>query len=759
MSQIANNSAREVAKARRRQSYEKGKAGLTQTAAPTRATQSASKPMQAKRAAASGAPFSSREASLARRKAMSAGGKASVQTADRTRGDIESKARVATNAAPATNTQATNTPAPTKEGCGCGCNGDKSKRPASPAATSKPVLKGRPPKMNNTSPARAASLARRAAMSAQGKSALQGNGPSKAQTARAANPNMSSRDLAKEVRESRSSKGKVKTQAKKCDPCGRIPKKFRNAEANPAAAQDAPWKVGASETSYGQTVTGTMVGRSESVTGDEPSTCRAVTGTEYLGADIFRSFCQSDPNKAPRKVGLSETSRGNSVTGNKVGRSKKVTGDEPGTCKQVTGNEYVGANQSEAFCNTRPTAGPSKIAMTETRKGKTVSGNIVTRSGSVTGDETGSNAKLTGTQYMKRTESKAPRKVGVSDTLRGGAVTGTMVGRSQSVTGDEPGSCRNVTGDDYVGKEQYSSFCGKTPEPRDFKSGVSNTLTGKQVTGVMTGRSGKTTGNEPGTCKAVTGTPYAGEEQYKSYCKPEDASYAMARARRNKATPGAVMTGIQPGIGGKMTGEKKGACEPLTGTPYVGADQFAAACPATPANSSSPDFPQTGAPWTEFSIDSPNHAAQTGDAHSSVTGTRYEQGHITGPFGMATGKITGTEEVRFGNGNTTGSQIMSAVATAEPIEGRIKSRISGEGMDTGLTITGDDWDRGDNVTGTEGRSSVGRNPTRRGDITKMGVMAKPEAKQEVPVPVSKVTGGSGNTAEGAMVTYSGGARG
>ncbi|MCP5436825.1 MAG: hypothetical protein H6960_01565 [Chromatiaceae bacterium] len=34
------------------------------------------------------------------------------------------------------------------------------------------------------------------------------------------------------------------------------------ARISPRAAQDAPWKVGASETSHGQTVTGTMVGRS-----------------------------------------------------------------------------------------------------------------------------------------------------------------------------------------------------------------------------------------------------------------------------------------------------------------------------------------------------------------------------------------------------------------------------------------------------------------------------------------------------------------
>ena len=63
------------------------------------------------------------------------------------------------------------------------------------------------------------------------------------------------------------------------------------------------------------------------------------------------------------------------------------------------------------------------------------------------------------------------------------------------------------------------------------------------------------------------------------------------------------------------------------------------------------------------------------------------------------------------------------------------------------------------MTGTEGLSATRRNPTiRRGALNPMPVagMARPE---DVPVPVSKVTGGSGNTEKGSLITYSGGARG
>lgn len=744
MAQTANSSgeqARKLALARRRAMSQSGKAAIS--------TATATAPPKSSASAMSGRAPDARTASRARREAMSNRGKAAIATQDRTRADNANPAAApvsapATPAAPAG-----------KTGCGCGCKDGQERQTESSLSApvkSKPAVRASQRVRVAGSSARAASLARRQAMSTRGKAAINGNSKmSAAQTARAGNPNLSGRELAQVLREQRSRAGNAGQQ--KSAPTGRL----RPGKEQTAGAQDAPWKVGASETAHGQTVTGTMVGRAQKVTGDEPSTCRAITGTEYLGADIFRQFCQSDVQKTPRKVSVSPTSSGNRVSGNELGRSAKVTGDEPGTCKRVTGNQYVGANQSEAFCGTKAEKGPGKITGAHTRKGKSVTGNNVGRSEKVTGDEPGANRELTGTQYMQRGNGKAPAKVGSSATLRGGSITGTMVGRNEKVTGDEPGSCRNVTGDDYIGSEQFKAFCGGAPAPTDRKVGVSQTLKGKAVTGTMTGRGGKVTGDEPGTCKSVTGTPYAGAEQYQSYCASDDASLAAARTRRQRGTPGAAMTGLQPGINGKLTGAGKGACEPLTGTPYVGADQFAAACPASAAEAGSPDFPQPigGTPWGQFSVEAPSHASHDASAHSAVTGTRYEQGNITGPFGKAGGKVTGTEEARFGHGNAT-----AMPQTTPQIEGRIKSRISGEGMDAGIRVTGDDWDRGDNVTGTEGMSATRRNPTRRGPTNAMAMQLQNiKRNEELPTPVSKVTGGSGNTEKGALITYSGGARG
>lgn len=759
MSQSNSNSVRQASLQRRRALSTNGKAAMVGGADRTRSDSAgtATAPRAAASVASHAAPQSSqgmtaRKAALARRIAMSKGGKSALASADRAR------------QAPA-QSSATTATAGQKKDCGCGCKDKRDQAPASatPAAavSSAPSYQAQigPMKKIAINPVRAATLARRKAMSTKGKAALQGGAVSEASAARAANPALTSRELAQMLRSQRSVKGKTKTAAKTSTaPTG--PGRIRRKMNEPGPAQDAPWKVGITDTAAGQSVTGTMVDRINKVTGNEASTCRAVTGTEYMGADVFKQYCQTDAAPAFNRVSHTTTSTGNSVTGNELGRGKSVTGDEPGTCKRVTGTEYMPANQAQKFCGSSPTAAPAKNSRSETLKGKSVTGNNVGRSQSVTGDESGAARQLTGTQYMKPSDSgRAPAKVAISNTLRGGSVSGTTVGRSELVTGDEPGSCRNVTGDDYISMEQFKKFCDTAPAPKDQKVGHSSTLKGKSVTGTMTGRSGAVTGDEPGTCQSVTGTPYAGSENVKAFCSTQQTSMAMARAQKGTGNVGASLTGIQPGIGGKMTGDRKGVCEPLSGTPYIGADQVAGVCATAASTPASPDFPQQLAagqqPWGDFSVVAPATEAQTIRASGgAVTGSSYEKGNITGPFGMATGKITGTDDARFGSVKAPAPM----PATAETVEGRVKSRVSGEGMDAGQKITGDDWDRGDHVTGTEGMSATRRNPTRRGPMSAAAVVV-PKRNEEVVAPVSKVTGSSGNTEKGSLITYSGGARG
>ena len=409
---------------------------------------------------------------------------------------------------------------------------------------------------------------------------------------------------------------------------------------------------------------------------------------------------------ASAPLGRTRPSRSNEeVTGTMVAHSKKTTGDTVGLCRSITGTHYLSGEVFSDFCQ---------------------------------GDV-----------------PKSPLKVEQSQTARGVSITtGGRVGGSINVTGNERGSCRSVTGNEYLGNEHFAQLCKTKATPSAAKVSFAQTSRGTIVSGSKPARSSRVIGNEPGTCKAVTGTPYAGMDQYEQYCDSKELGLAKARTQPIHQNAGKGISGIQPGLS-KLTGAEKGSCERVSGTPYLSSAQQAEVCGVTPAQTSDSDFPQSidGAPWGAFSVDAPGHASAVKVARSAVTGSRYEQGKISGTFSLGEGKITGTEEFRFDHKSTPNE----IVAQTPPREKQV-GRITGEGIDTGLKITGDDWDRGDRVTGTEGMSAVKRNLTRRGPVNAMpGVHNK--RNEAIDVVESKVTGGSGNTEKGAHITVSGGARG
>lgn len=434
--------------------------------------------------------------------------------------------------------------------------------------------------------------------------------------------------------------------------------------------------------------------------------------------------------------------------------------------------DISGRELARSVRNQRSTTGATHTATRSVPAGRRrpernpddVTGTIVSHSDKTTGDETGLCRSVTGTDYLSsevftsfclKDAPQVPRKVQTTENLRGSTITASgKVGRSENVTGNEQGSCRAVTGNEYVGREQYDDFCKTKVEPGSAKVSFSQTTHGQIVSGSKPARSKHVTGDEAGTCKAVTGTPYAGIEQYREYCDADTTRLTEARSFQRKGNAGRDISGTQPGLAG-LTGASKGACRDVSGTAYVGAVQHEEVCGAKPAQIGAADFPQplTGAPWGGFSVAAPSHASQAEAVDSNVTGTRYEQGRISGTFSMGEGKITGTEQFRFGTGKT-GSPVPVAALSAATKE----SRVTGEGMDVGMKITGNDWNRGERVTGTEGSSAAKRNPTRRGPVS---AMPSTEPKRNVDVISSdiSVTGGSGNTEKGAPITVSGGARG
>ena len=557
-----------------------------------------------------------------RRESLAARGKQADRSSDRKRDNTMAlKRRSAAEAKAATGD------------CGCGgpcCDEAEAAVAATPASrVNAPATKAVKVRrvVNTSDTGRMQSRARRAAMSGRGKAGLEAHGKSNssASLARQANPEISARDLARVVRESRSKsggRGHVSAATVR--------------ERRPRNAAEA------------KAISGTKVGHTEKLTGDEAGLCHAgVTGTNYMSAEVFDNFCQGEVPRAPLKVEATSTLSGGYVTsGGKVGGATVMTGIEAGSCRNVTGTEYLG-REDFAQCDATPAAPAAKVSVSQTQRGLTVSG--------------------------------------------------PKASRAESVTG-----------------------------------------------------------NHKGTCKAVTGTPYSGQEEFESFCAPEEQRKNRMRTVMPQRAPGAGkdISGLQPGLSGNnLTGTEDGACQAVSGTPYVASSEMSAVCSASPASAGDSDFPQPIADGA-FSVLPTVAPADTSITADSVTGSGYEgEGAVTGAFSMGKGKITGTEQARFGGRSNNVVNVVPKVEKAETA-----SRITGEGIETGLNITGDDWDRGEHVTGTEGNSATRRNPSRRGP---MNAMPDVSAKREPQVvrESANVTGGSGGSQGTAAITVSGGARG
>ncbi len=570
-------------------------------------------------------------------------------------------------------------------------------------------------------------------------------------------------------------------------------------------------KVVVSETSYGKRVTGGKMFFDQDVTGTEAGECRKITGTEYIAADTFRSVCGTKPDAhAPKvldiktrknqsvsgmpivhadkvtgievgakrditgtayigtqdrasqrvaalfqKVGQSQTlTAEKTVTGTMVGHGEGMTGDEAGACATVSGSQYLGMEAFKSYCRDVPYTPPAKTGRSMTASGQEITGVMVGRKPSVTGDEAGSCREITGDQYFsvgefgKLCTQSYPRKVAVDQTTEQSKISGSAVDVSDRVTGAEMGGCAKVSGTQYVSPGRYREFCQSDAPSQPRKVGEAATFLGQRVTGPLMGRANNMTGNEPGACSIVTGSAYVGADQMGAFCSADQLAEAAERAVKRRGAFGHAMTGLQPGVGGVMTGAARGACQPLSGTPYLGADQAAQACGIDAGASM-----RSG-----FSIDAPSHASR-----GRITGTAYGEGaqKITGPSNKAAGRVSGTPEFRYTLAEQPAAVDMTSAVTEQAEGMDAQDRITGEGRQSGRPITGDDWQRNSRITGTEGMSAHSRNLTLKGDIRQpraVGAQANRDI-QRPEAPVTRITGSAGATVKGPVVTLSGGARG
>ncbi len=567
---------------------------------------------------------------------------------------------------------------------------------------------------------------------------------------------LSGREAARVYREVLCRQGRGSRLA--CKPSGRIRLK-----------PSVPAKVEQGTTLRGTPVTGTQVERSVVVTGTESGSCRPITGTEYIGSEQYDMLCAATPEPAPPKVEVGRTARGQSVSGVGMGRSVKITGDEYGSCKIVTGTEYLSADRFESFCATRPFQPSAKVNVATTEGGQRVSGTEVGRVAKVTGGESGSQRQLTGSQYYQpespdgliRNGSGAPHKVSVMNTLHDRVVTGTETVPGDRVTGAERGTCVTVTGTETTGLEQYQA-CNRKPLPGPEKVNVMHTWHDQPVSGTSVERSSKVTGDEYGSCQPVTGKEYVGPDQFAEFCAPDLQGVSKTLMGEHSGVSDVVTTGTSLGPDSKVTGSSRGENVILSGTPYGGTRGRARQAgktwspltygPVRDTPHSTEASHEVVAVRGDFSVTTPARAARDRSV-SRITGTAYgvTGSRITGPVNLAAGLVSGTPEFRYRDDAYSAAQI-------EPIPETPRSRLTGDGREGGFTITGAAWGRTESITGTEG-ASTRRNPTLRGQRGNESGTSQTKDRIRPATSVIQVTGSSGSDAQGPSVTYSGGTRG
>tara|TARA_Y100001936_G_C16069187_1_gene669369 strand:- start:278 stop:2425 length:2148 start_codon:yes stop_codon:yes gene_type:complete len=539
-----------------------------------------------------------------------------------------------------------------------------------------------------------------------------------------------------------------------------------------------PPKVAESESYAGHKVTGVRIGRGENVTGDERGSFVQVTGDQYIGKETGYN-----PREGGIKVGASKTAGGQIVTGSQVRSKINITGDESNPELNITGasdqelnddllqhreqgsgaaqiqfqrqndphgHTVFGANLGRSVKTIGSRSRNIEYSKEESVGGSLITGTAVGRSELTTGDESGSCHDVTGSQYLmsavkqplcKTPGHEVPKKSSISHTLHGTRTTGTQVGQrihqSGNITGTaEEGICQDISGTEYSSAEEYTNHCGIIPTRAGNENGANaSTWGGQYVTGVDIEHNESVTGDESGVCNTITGTPYVGPNQYHTVCSVESENKAEQLISSEMASGNHISGDITINTD-KVSGTQRGSKKNITGTSYYGAN---------PDKDISEDVMKRLIKIkNSFSVKSPQREYQELAGVDAINAPTAES-RITGAFSVGEGKVTGNNEFRF-----------QPRSRAEANE-----RVTGEGRVAGRTITGSAWTSKDNVTGTEGHIAAERNPSERQGSSHAFANSKLfKGKGSNPEPTHHVTGMVGwSPKTSARITYSGGAQG
>jgi hypothetical protein len=178
-----------------------------------------------------------------------------------------------------------------------------------------------------------------------------------------------------------------------------------------------------------------------------------------FGTNFARGLGSGGSRERDGSRRIESTQGGLPLTGSSIGRSIRVTGDEAGVCRQVTGDQYLSPANSQAECGGRrggtapgalvgsgrpdPASG-AKVSAALTRGSQRVTGTGLEPDPRVTGGVSSANGAITGSQY----EGAAGKAPSVRPHASG-LVTGGIAREALGVTGTERGAARDITGTAY----------------------------------------------------------------------------------------------------------------------------------------------------------------------------------------------------------------------------------------------------------------------------------------------------------------------
>lgn len=318
------------------------------------------------------------------------------------------------------------------------------------------------------------------------------------------------------------------------------------------------------QTHSGLPISGTAVGRSLHVTGDEEGACRSITGDQYLTPASQQAACGVEHKPRARagmamamngrpdpvtgeKVVVSESWSRNRITGVDVEHNANVSGDEYGVCSLITGTPYVGPGQYESFCDTGDAGDAARVATPGLSAGKRVTGDTPRNVGHVTGTQRGGERAITGTPYF-RADVEADMKTNIiehvnkSFSVRSPQREGQM--RADAAAIEAPSAVARITGTFTAGQGKITGNQEFHFSPRVQPGTAAST----RLTGEGRAQGTAITGSAWIETRTVTGTEgYIAAERNPSERAGRPQAFAGSRTFKDKSRsdePRKLVTGI-----------------------------------------------------------------------------------------------------------------------------------------------------------------------------------------------------------------------